>query len=176
MRGHLDWNNRTLLGLPSRVILGSLTSMDLSGNFLSSFTMDMLHLSHLRALDLSHNMIANFTPRFESPAALERLNLSHNRLWVIDDLPVRLQALNVSHNAIRRLPTHMTALVNLQTLDLSYNQLVDNLGTTFVCTRRRSGCTDPPEDCLFFPQAIEGCPRPCSSSTRSPISIYRGSV
>jgi Leucine-rich repeat (LRR) protein len=144
----LDISSRALTRLPVSLIgrLPTLTSLDLSHNFISWVNVGLPQLTGLVSLDLSHNFIASFSPRLQDRSAdeadgngsapserLESLHLTGNKLWAVDQLPTSLTELSVAHNAIERLPRHLATLTNLRVLDVSHNQLLTDLGTVQRC-------------------------------------------
>lgn len=122
----------------------SITSLNLSHNFLSTFNYSWKKLQNLTALDLSFNrFIGEFHIGNEEGATisllrLEKLDLSGNSLTKFSCEECKcLQTLNLSHNALTKVV--IDNLTSLQYLDLSAN-LLDAIEPTLL--RNKSNLSD----------------------------------
>jgi Leucine-rich repeat (LRR) protein len=114
-------------------LFASLTSLDLSFNFISTIPLSLSALTDLRSLDLSHNLLAGSLPAqlAESLALLTqlvRLNLAHNELHDLSALPSQqlrsLEELDVSYNGLEAIPAHVIHLTRLRHLNLAGNAFI----------------------------------------------------
>ncbi len=123
---HLDHNR--LDTLPADSFSGlNLHTLSLSDNNISSIDVDAFVHLQLKQLNLSENkldFVENGTFTSLSPTLLA-LNLASNGFR--DDLNIpamqHLKSLNLSRNALSRFPDSIHSLPNLQSLDVSCNQL-----------------------------------------------------
>lgn len=105
--------------------LGQLQWLNVSSNTLEWF--DFAFIPHrLEFLDISHNEIGELGNFYHlQNFQLQTLDASHNRITVVDELPAkRLQFVQLQHNTIFRVePNALTALADLDSIDLRYNQI-----------------------------------------------------
>lgn len=115
--------------------LASVSSLDLSHNYLSSFNISMLNnISTLSSLDLQNNSFT-FIPLAQQ-TLLRTLNLNNN-LIKTSSLPSNLYLRNLylSGNLIENLSSlQLSLLKNLETLDISHN-LLKTTETSFFIER-----------------------------------------
>ncbi|XP_008282834.1 oligodendrocyte-myelin glycoprotein-like [Stegastes partitus] len=145
----VDCSWRGLRHLPDG-LQHNLRSLNLSHNRFQNLDGQLTAYTHLRILDLSHNRLNQLPadlPRslWQIYAAsnrilvldkndtvyqwnLRKLDLSHNKLeraTFINNTLIKLCTLNLSHNHFWTLPTNLP--INLETIDLSHNLLVNVL-------------------------------------------------
>ena len=105
--------------------LGQLQWLNVSSNSLEWF--DFAFVPHtLEFLDISHNEIGELGNFYHlQNFQLQTLEAGHNRITVVDELPAkRLQFVQLQHNTIFRVePNALTALADLDSIDLRYNQI-----------------------------------------------------
>ncbi|XP_012228317.1 leucine-rich repeat-containing protein 58 [Linepithema humile] len=120
-------NNLTNDGLvKSFENLTSLRELNLSGNRLTEFPTQVLHLSVLRYLYLGGNLISEITKDIWKLQGLHVLSLGDNRLTEVPSTLGRLttlQALVLFNNMLESLPSSIANLTNLKTLALHNNRL-----------------------------------------------------
>ncbi|XP_067632758.1 protein windpipe [Eurosta solidaginis] len=97
-------------------------SLDLSYLNLKRLSHPLEKLPDVTSIDLSHNELHEIG---HLGRRIKKLNLKHNRITSskLNKLPVHLQVLNLQHNDITNLPLDLTRLSNLETLELSHNQI-----------------------------------------------------
>ncbi|KAG9405577.1 hypothetical protein AC1031_003481 [Aphanomyces cochlioides] len=107
-----------------------LETIDVSKNKLS--TMPSLEaMSRLKSVDLRHNQLTDLPPLpSTAPSTLEQVFAGHNRLSAIaSDQIARVGAsltlLDLRFNQLELLPSSVSTLVRLKTLDVSNNNLID---------------------------------------------------
>eukprot|EP00058_Branchiostoma_floridae_P026447 XP_002611938.1 hypothetical protein BRAFLDRAFT_126412 [Branchiostoma floridae] len=134
---HLNLSKNHISTLPQGLFggLSSLEHIALSDNVLE--TSEASLPEDVSYLDLSHNRIKNDGTRssalceahisfnLEGTKRVGHLNLSYNNLDYVDGgcLPREVNVLDLQHNNIGRLAYTVTALENLQYLDLSHNDI-----------------------------------------------------
>ncbi|XP_041628332.1 transforming growth factor beta activator LRRC33 isoform X1 [Vulpes lagopus] len=107
--------------------VASLESLALARNAIMRLDESVFEgLRHLRELDLQRNYIFEIEAgAFDGLVGLRRLNLAYNNLpCIVDFRLTRLRVLNVSYNALEWFLAAGGAAFQLETLDLSHNQLL----------------------------------------------------
>lgn len=109
--------------------LHNLTSLLCHTNELTQIPVEIGLLEQLKYLDLSNNKITKLPDELKNLKELFTLNLSGNQLeslFPFDDLK-KLSMLDISRNKFQHLPADIgnPNLENLQTIDASYNELVE---------------------------------------------------
>jgi len=116
-----------LAKLPYEIFeLSWLTSLDLSGNLLSTIPESITQLQDLRDLDLRDNQFSAVPESISQLQKLTYLDLSFNQLSTIPESITRLKGLrdlDLKKNQLSALPESIGQLQNLIYLDLSSNQL-----------------------------------------------------
>jgi hypothetical protein len=103
--------------------------LDLSGQKLNNFPVNICRFNNLKKLNLSDNNIKYFPFKLCELKKLKQLNLSANNL---DSFPIEickfsnLEILNLSKNNLVSLASEISALKNLKTLDIKFNDLIVN--------------------------------------------------
>ena len=89
-------------------------------------------ITHLKILDISYNNYQDYMV-FRQTLNLEKLNISNNKLRNIYGLNLceKLFAIDCSNNFIKEFPSDFLSIKNLQTLNISFNEL-NNL-PVFIC-------------------------------------------
>lgn len=97
-------------------------SLDLSYLNLKRLSHPLEKLPDVTSIDLSHNELHEIG---HLGRRIKKLNLKHNRITSskLTKLPAHLQVLNLQHNDITNLPLEFKRLSNLETLELSHNQI-----------------------------------------------------
>ncbi len=114
--------------------LPALKSLSLSKNDMADLPDNFEQLPKLISLDLSSNKISDelLSGRMMALGSLQYLNLKGNELHAFPQVALRmakLKSLNLSFNELDRLPANgFEVMKSLTDLDLSYNQLKDDLG------------------------------------------------
>ncbi|MEO7838870.1 MAG: COR domain-containing protein [Anaerolineales bacterium] len=116
-----------LAKLPDEIFkLLALTSLDLSGNRLSTLPESITHLQNLTTLNLSDNQLSTIPQSIDKLSNLRYLVLSRNQLGPTPETIPHLRKLTtlyLSYNQLTALPESITQLQDLTFLDLSENQL-----------------------------------------------------
>lgn len=106
--------------------LARLEVLKLDNNQLSSLPNGFAPL-HVQELDLSHNKLTTLKSLGRLPQ-MTHLHLSHNNLNSIEEKAFmncsNILVLDLSHNDLAQVPSSLTHLKSLQTLDLSFNAIV----------------------------------------------------
>uniref|UniRef100_A0A1B0AB66 LRRCT domain-containing protein n=1 Tax=Glossina pallidipes TaxID=7398 RepID=A0A1B0AB66_GLOPL len=115
----------SLKGLKSEEPLKStlpIHSIDLSYLNLTRLSHALEKLHDLTSINLSHNELHEIG---HLGRRIKKLNLKHNRFnsAKLSKLPAHVQSLNLQHNDITYLPLEFTKLSQLQSLELSHNQI-----------------------------------------------------
>lgn len=97
-------------------------SIDLSYLNLTRLSHAFEKLNNLTSINLSHNELHEIG---HLGRRIKKLNLKHNRFTSakLNKLPAHVQSLNLQHNDITYLPLEFTKLSQLQSLELSHNQI-----------------------------------------------------
>ena len=110
--------------------LASVTSIVAKNCLIQSFPTNICSYSGITLLDLSYNQLKSLTnANFNCLASLTAVYLNYNNITVVDSSTFNNQAnlryLNLANNQISQIPQYLfyTHLVNLNYIDLSYNQL-----------------------------------------------------
>lgn len=102
------------------VVLSSLETLDLSNNWIESLSF-LQHMPSLKHLNISQNDVQTLE---HLPPTLETLNANNCRIHMIQSrLPHNLKELNLAHNLLKQGGLPLSWGSNLQTLNLSFNQL-----------------------------------------------------
>ncbi|MEH2450224.1 leucine-rich repeat protein [Nostoc sp.] len=106
--------------------LEQLTSLDLSGNKLTTLSEAIARLEQLTSLDLSDNKLTTLPEAIARLEQLTSLDLSGNQLTTLPEaitcLP-QLTTLNLRYNQLTTLPEAIARLEQLTSLNLSFNKL-----------------------------------------------------
>ncbi|TFY66075.1 hypothetical protein EVG20_g5010, partial [Dentipellis fragilis] len=154
------WSNEIVEIQPEISLFGSLKTIDLHNNRLTTLPETFADLTNLTALDLSHNQLTSFPTFFFALPALQTLDISHNALTTLPfnapfaqnassrsryrtddfftpaivraDTPLpRLTSLNASHNKITAAGIDADALPqSLMKLDLSNSPVTSGSGSS----------------------------------------------
>ncbi|OXU30630.1 hypothetical protein TSAR_003644 [Trichomalopsis sarcophagae] len=131
----LDLNHNKLKELPPDVMsMRALKKLDVSNNRL-----EVVHplgeLRKIERLDFHMNNLSSF-PDVNGCTSLHELCLSHNSITEIDvnclESLGQLKILNLSNNEIEVVPEEIIMLINVEQLDLSYNNISDIPGCVGV--------------------------------------------
>ncbi|CAB3223470.1 unnamed protein product [Arctia plantaginis] len=130
----LDFNDFT--SVPTFVADNAhLEKLSIAYNSLSHVSDATLHaLRHdLERLELDHNELVTLAPGVRELVRLRHLSAAYNRLAEAPVLPPRLHSLSLAGNYLTNFPTGLQSLApaTLVYLDLSYNQLISVISTTF---------------------------------------------
>ncbi|CAL6105530.1 leucine-rich_repeat domain-containing protein [Hexamita inflata] len=126
-------NNNRILDISALQFLPDLTHLYLKSNQLTSYT---LSLPNLVDLKLGFNSLQDKSGLQHSPK-LERLNLSATKTTDLRTIPHQLfglKNLELYRNSIMEI-SYLSNFVDLQILDLSYNQKLQNIGPLKFCTQ-----------------------------------------
>ncbi|XP_019714433.1 oligodendrocyte-myelin glycoprotein [Hippocampus comes] len=120
----VDCSRRALRELPDG-LRRDLRSLDLSHNRLQNLDGALAPYTHLRVLDISHNRLSRLPERL--PRSLWQLRAASNRILLLDKNDTvhqwNLRVLDLSDNKLERTVFINNTLINLCTLNLSYNHL-----------------------------------------------------
>jgi len=121
--------NNNIRSLPPTIeTLRHLTILDLSHNQIEELCREIGNLSSLRELYLSNNSLKKF-PTTGNLNSLKKLILDNNQIHTIPpeclEPLVQLQTLDMSFNNLDNLSSCISRLKNLKQLNLSHNQLVE---------------------------------------------------
>ena len=110
--------------------LTSVTSIVARNCLIQSFPTNICSYSGITLLDLSYNQLKSLTnANFNCLASLTTVYLNYNNITIVDSSTfnnqTNLRYLNLANNQISQIPQYLfyTHLVNLNYIDLSYNQL-----------------------------------------------------
>ncbi|TMX01070.1 hypothetical protein EJD97_025270 [Solanum chilense] len=156
-------NNRFTGSFPPSILsLTRLQRLDLSSNSLSGpLPSSTSMLQKLSDLNLSNNSLNGTVPSwvFSIPLVYP-LKLHHNQLsGVADELKMNptLKDLDLSHNQLSGpVPPSLANLINLATLDLSSNNITDDLGIEFFSTMQRLDYIDLSYNHISWRKSIKG--------------------
>ncbi|WP_292730406.1 COR domain-containing protein [Nostoc sp. JL31] len=118
--------NEELLQIIEKAARDNATTLDLSGNSLTTLVPEIVQLTNLQSLILSSNQLSSLPPEVVELTNLQTLILSNNQLSSLPSEIVKLtnlQTLSLSRNQLTTLPPEVVQLTNLQSLILSRNQL-----------------------------------------------------
>ncbi|XP_077403077.1 oligodendrocyte-myelin glycoprotein [Vanacampus margaritifer] len=120
----VDCSRRALRELPDG-LRRDLRSLDVSHNRLRDLDGALASYTHLRVLDVSNNRLSRLPERL--PRSLWRLRAASNRIQRLDKNDTvhqwNLRVLDLSDNKLERTVFINNTLINLCTLNLSYNHL-----------------------------------------------------
>lgn len=124
----VDLSENELQELPKSLnYILDVSRINLSYNLLEEVNnRDALNITQVKQLNLSNNFLADITSAlFAELPRMTSLNLSHNYLTELPKMHYtpKLKKLDLSHNLLSIVPTSLTRLENLQSLNLSYNHL-----------------------------------------------------
>jgi hypothetical protein len=103
------------------------SKINLSGEGLTEFPMELMQCKNLRKLNLSHNQIKVIPKEISKLKYLQNLDVSHNKIKVlfagICNLPY-LEVLVANDNLLKKFPEQINLLQRLKKLSLASNQLI----------------------------------------------------
>jgi|GEM_PF-7000430 len=118
--------NQGLTSLPSGALSGSLITLDVSHNQISSLPSQIGQLTRLESLNVSYNKLSGALPGEIRKMSLKSLDASYNSLTgvpaEIGQLS-NLKTINLSYNQLTGLPNELANIPVVDVLDLSYNQI-----------------------------------------------------
>ncbi|MFW6046655.1 MAG: leucine-rich repeat domain-containing protein [Candidatus Woesearchaeota archaeon] len=111
-----------MIEVPSKYI----SKLDLSGQKLQKFPVEILNLNNLRKLNLSNNQISEIPKEISKLKMLENLDISNNNLNSLKANffgLTRLKVLNLNNNQITKLPKQVEYLTKLRKLFIANNRI-----------------------------------------------------
>jgi len=122
----LDVSHNEIAGFVSDDLLSQqLIDLDMSHNLMRSFTADLSRMDSLKTIRINHNHLSTFNPTLADTMQLSVLDISYNRLDTIQYLAYspQLRHLALNNNNLYKLELDLTACNNLDTINLSMNNL-----------------------------------------------------
>ena len=128
----------------------TMVTLNLQNNLIEELPVDLTPMEHLEILDLSSNRMVTLSPRTRFPVSLRGLLLAGNKMKTIPagiEIP-GLFVFDLSNNLFERIPDHFCVSDQLFRVDLTGNDLIQDLSLSFPILNRCQNIRKIPY-CLF---------------------------
>uniref|UniRef100_UPI0037E720CB leucine-rich repeat-containing protein 40 n=1 Tax=Semicossyphus pulcher TaxID=241346 RepID=UPI0037E720CB len=139
----VNFSKNQLTSVPSRLVefQSSISDINLGFNRLTCCSPDICKLLQLMHIDLGNNQLSDLPPEMKNLTKLRSITLNYNRFKSFPEViyqVVSLETVLLRNNQLGGVdPCHLIKMVNLTTLDLSNNDLLNIPPELGLCTNLR---------------------------------------